>query len=134
MKLKYISTPQELFDHFTTYVEFIKANPIKREDYVGKDANKVERKLEKPLTWVGFEIYLNKNEIICGLGDYERNANNSYTEFVPIIEMIKKIIEEDQFTGAMVGIFNPAITARKLGLADKKEVKHDVYDVTLKLD
>jgi len=134
MKIKYITTAQELFNHFTDYITATKGNPVIVKDYVGKDGMQVNREKERPLTMVGFEVYLSKKNIINSLTDYDRNTNNAYADFVPVMEVIKKTIEDDCLTGAMVGIFNPSITARKLGLADKKEVKHDVYDVTLKID
>lgn len=39
-----------------------------------------------------------------------------------VIEMIKTVIETQQFEGACVGAFNPNIIARQLGLTGKQEV------------
>jgi hypothetical protein len=110
-----------------------KAKPYLKHDFVGKDGDSVNRRLERPLTWVGFECYLYDNKIICNLSSYEANADNSYKDYLPIITRIKRFIEKDQFEGATAGIFNANIIARKLGLADKQDIKLDVYDVKLNL-
>jgi hypothetical protein len=128
-KPKYIETPEKFWEYFEAYQEHIKQNPIKKQDFVGKDALEVNRKLERPLTWVGFENYLYKAGIISDLSDYEENKNNSYTDYLPIIRVIKRIIEQDQFEGATVGIYQQNIIARKLGLVDKKEVERTVITV-----
>ena len=130
-KPKSIQTAEELADHYYKgYKPWVKENPVLREDYVGKDADKVNRKLERPLTWVGFECWLYDAGIISDLNDYEQNTNRSYDDYQPIIRAIKKDIENDQFTGATVGIYNQNIIARKLGLIDKHEVDKKVIRVT----
>lgn len=128
-KPKYIETPEILWDHFTRYKEWVQENPILKEDYVGKDADKVHRQLTRPLSWVGFESHLFLNDIIGDLDDYEKNTNNSYEDYQPIIRAIKKIIETDQFEGATVGIYQQNIIARKLGLVDKKEIEQKTITV-----
>lgn len=115
---KLIQSPEHLLQLFKDYQDFCKDNPILKEDYVGKDAMRVFRQLERPLTWVGFECYLSDMEIIQDLGDYERNKEGRYEEFTTIISRIKKYIESDQFSGAAVGIYQQNIIARKLGLSD----------------
>jgi DNA-packaging protein gp3 len=119
---KYIETPEKLWEHFISYVEWAKSNPRLKEDYVGKDAMRVMRELERPLTWVGFECYLNENAIISELKDYEQNREERYTEFVPIVEQIKKAIQTDQLEGGAVGMYNNSIISRLLGLADTQNI------------
>lgn len=131
-KPKYIESPEKLAEYFQSYVEWTNKNPVLKEDYVGKDADRVERQLKRPLSWVGFEVWLYKGGIISDLNDYEQNTNNSYTDYQPIIRAIKKIIETDQFDGATVGIYQQNIIARKLGLVDKKEVEQIKIKVTKK--
>lgn len=118
---KKIESPNLLLDLFKEYQQYCKDNPIFKEDYVGKDAMRVHRELERPLTWVGFECFLSDREIIQDLGDYESNKEGRYEDFAAIISRIKKYIEHDQFTGAAVGIYQQNIIARKLGLVDKQE-------------
>lgn len=118
---KNIESPHSLLELFKQYQQYCKDNPILKEDYVGKDAKRVYRELERPLTWVGFECYLSDMEIINDLGDYESNKDGRYEEYATIISRIKKYIEQDQFSGAAVGIYQQNIIARKLGLVDKQE-------------
>lgn len=128
-KNKYIKTPEILAEHFKSYVEWVDNNPVLKEDYVGKDAERVDRRLKRPLSWVGFEVWLYKEGIISDLSDYEENKNGSYTEFLPIIRALKKIIETDQFDGAVVGVYQQNIIARKLGLVEKREETQTVIRV-----
>lgn len=121
-KKKYIETPEKLWGLFISYREWAKSNPRLKEDYVGKDADRVERKLERPLSWVGFECWLYENDIISELSDYEQNQGESYTAYLPIISHIKKCIQADQTEGAAVGLYQQNIIARMLGLVDKKDV------------
>lgn len=121
-KHKYIGTPEELWQHFIRYAEWAKANPRLKEDYVGKDAMRVMRELERPLTWVGFECYLYENDIISSLASYEANKDNSYNEYLPIIGHIKKAIETDQLEGASVGQYHNNIISRLLGLAEATNI------------
>lgn len=123
IKQKYIETPEKLWELFIAYEAHVKANPKIREDFVGKDATMVERKLERPLTFVGFECYLHEQDVVSNLSSYEANADNSYVSYLPILTRIKQFIETDQFEGATVGIYNHNIIARKLGLVDKQESK-----------
>lgn len=124
-RTKLIESPEQMLELFKQYQQYCKDNPIFKEDYVGKDATKVHRELERPLTWVGFECYLSDMEIINDLGDYESNKDNRYDDYATIVSRIKKYIENDQFSGAAVGIYNHNIIARKLGLVDKQEAKID---------
>lgn len=118
-----IESPEELWRLFRLYKDHAKSNPYEKQDFVGKDADEVVRKLERPLSWVGFEVYLYERLIINDLGDYERNKENRYAEFTTIVRAIKAYIEQDQFEGASVGIYKENIIARKLGLADKQEAR-----------
>lgn len=124
-KHKYIETPEHLLQYFKEYQQYCKDNPILKEDYVGKDAMKVYRQLERPLSWVGFEAYLYDMEIIGDLSDYERNRDEKYSDYSAIITRIKAYIKNDQFSGATVGIYKENIISRMLGLVDKVESKND---------
>ncbi len=128
-KNKYIESPEKLAELFNQYSEEVKAHPRLKQDFVGKDAEEVQRKLERPLSWIGFEVWLYKNGIIGDLDDYEKNTNDSYSDYQPIIRTIKKIIEDDQFEGASVGVYQQNIIARKLGLVEKREETQTVIKV-----
>lgn len=118
---KIFKHPDEIYAHFEQYKQWSKENPILKEDYVGKDADRVERKLQRPLTWFGFEIFLRKRNVCDNLDDYRHNKNEAYGEFSNILRAIEKEIYENKYSGAAVGIFQQNIIARDLGLVDKKE-------------
>lgn len=128
-KPKYIESPEKLWELFLEYKEWVHKNPILKQDFVGKDAEEVNRRLQRPLTWVGFECYLYDAGIITELNHYEQNTDNSYTAYRPIITHIKKVIETNQFEGATVGIYQQNIIARKLGLVEKREETQTVIKV-----
>jgi len=122
-KHKYIETPETLWDYFLQYKKLVKSNPILVKDWVGKDADQVYKEKEKPLTFIGFQNWLDDNEIISDVTDYFENKDDRYLEYVRICSRIKRNITDDQICGGMVGIFNPSITQRLNGLVDKKETE-----------
>lgn len=61
------------------------------------------------------------------------SENNNDEDFANIITRVREIILLQQKEGATVGTYNASIIARTLGLVDKQEVKHEVYDVKLNL-
>lgn len=129
---KYL-TPVSIWQHFTDYKTDVKSNPKLRQDFVGKDADEVDRKLERPLTFEGFENWLADKNIICDLGDYSANSDNKYKEFIPVMKRIRRVIREDQIEGGMIGNYNPSITQRLNGLVEKAEVKVENVELTMKL-
>lgn len=122
---KNIESPEQLMQYFKDYQDYCKNNPIFKQDFVGKDATEVQRQLERPMSWVGFEAYLYNMEIINDMGDYEKNKEGRYADFAPIISRIKTFIRTDQWEGASVGIYKENIIARTLGLVEKVEAKND---------
>lgn len=121
-KNKYIESPEKLKEYFLSYEKEVKNNPFLVKDWVGKDGDQVYREKEKPLTIEGFECWLADNDIIQDLGDYLSNKDNRYEEYATICSYIKKKTRKDQIEGGMAGIFNPSITQRLNGLAEKSEV------------
>jgi hypothetical protein len=125
-KRKYIETPEKMWEYFLAYKKQVKSNPILVQDYVGKDAEMVYRKKDRPLTIEGFENYLEDLEIISHLSDYFANTNNNYSDYSTICSRIKRNVKQDQIEGGMAGIYNPSITQRLNNLVEKQEVKHEV--------
>jgi hypothetical protein len=116
---KKIKSPDILWKHFLAYKKKVKENPIIVKDWVGKDAETVYREKERPLTFVGFQNYLDDQDIIGVVEQYFENRDNRYTDFVGICSRIKREIQDDQISGGMVGIYNPSITQRLNGLTEK---------------
>lgn len=120
---KKIETPEIMWDYFIEYKKTIKDNPIIVGDWVGKDADHVYREKEKPLTMVGFQNYLDDENIITDVTDYFENKDGRYSEFIRICSRIKRNIQQDQIEGGMANIYNASITQRLNGLVDKKETE-----------
>ncbi len=124
-KQKYIETPERLWELFEEYVKHEANNPMYKTEYVGKDGNEVQTKLNVPIMFEGFECYLADRQIINDLGDYSKNDDNRYEAYAPIITRIRKNCFVQNFKGASVGLFNANLIAKKLGLIEKVEQKID---------
>ena len=121
-KKKYIETPEKLWELFEDYVRNESQNPLFKREYVGKDGIPVETPLATPITFEGFECYLADMGIINDLGDYSKNDDGRYSDYAPIIARIRNNCFVNNFKGAAVGLFNANLIARKLGIADRKEI------------
>jgi len=86
-----------------------------------KTASMVKQPLEVPLTKEGFYCYLADKGILASGKDYFANRDERYNEFVPICSRIVEEIRQDQIIGGMVGQYNPSITQRLNGLAEKTD-------------
>ena len=120
-KHKYIETPEKMWEYFLAYVEHERNNPMLKREYVGKDGNEVNTPLQVPITFEGFECYLQDQDIIEDLGKYSANTDKAYTEYVTIISRIRQNCFVQNFKGASVGLFNANIIAKKLGLIEKSQ-------------
>lgn len=130
---KNIETPEKMWEIFLDYKKQTKENPIKVQDYVGKDGDAVYRDKERPLTIEGFECYCFENGIISDLSHYFCNLNNRYSDYVAICSRIKKMVRKDQIEGGMVGIYNQSITQRLNGLKEQTETDLTTKGKELKL-
>ena len=122
---KNIESPEKLYEYFEKYKRRCKESPKMENFWSSKNEKQVSVTREIPLTWVGFEVWLNKNKILTKLDDYKSNKDNRYSDYAGIIRAIGNEIWEDQFSGATVGVYQHNIIARNLGLADKQEVKKE---------
>ena len=129
---KYIETPEIMWQHFLSYKKNIKDNPILKHDFVGKDAQEVQRKLERPLTMEGFENWLNDKDIITDITDYFENKDNRYKNYVRVCSRIKKTIRQDQIEGGMANNYNPSITQRLNGLTENIVTTNRTIEVHIK--
>jgi hypothetical protein len=121
-KHKYIETPEKMWELFVAYREEVKANPRVKHVFVGKDGASEFERLERPLTFEGFENYVAEiNGMPNDLGDYFANTDNNYSDYSTICSRIKRVIRQDQIEGGMVNQYNASITQRLNGLVDKQE-------------
>jgi hypothetical protein len=124
-KHKYIETPEKMWELFEQYRSHVEQNPFKVKDWVGKDANQVNREHIKTLTMEGFECFVMENTKVeyPDLTEYFEGKNESYKDYFPICSRIRREIRRDQIEKGMAGIANPSITQRLNGLVDKKETE-----------
>lgn len=118
-KPKAFKSPDELLKIFFEYKDFTKKNPILKPDYVGRMAKLVYRKIERPLTMIGFKVYCSDKKVVKDLKDYFANTDKAYSDFAYACDWIKTEIRADQIEGGMMGIYNPSITQRLNNLSEK---------------
>lgn len=116
---KYIESPEMMEELFNLYKEWVKSNPFKQKDWVGKDGEQVYREKERPLTMEGFEVFCFKQGLNSELSHYFADYQGRYKDFVAICSYIKREIRSDQIEGGMAGMYNPSITQRLNGLVEK---------------
>lgn len=125
-KNKYIESPERMWDLFTDYKKEVSENPLTQKDWVGKDAQTVQREFTRALTMEGFECYVMENTEVTypDLTEYFEGKNESYKNYFPICSRIRREIRLDQIEKGLAGLINPSITQRLNGLTDKQEVTH----------
>ena|SRR5689334_10061780 len=123
-KPKYIKTPEELWQLYLDYVQDVKGRPFKKVEYVGKDGERVETPIERPLTAEGFKNYC--FEHVGEIQGYWINRDNAYNDYSPIITRIKESIRQEQIEGGMAGMYSHTLTARLNGLVDKTDNRHEI--------
>lgn len=123
-----IKTPQELWDNFVEYSEWIEKNPLEDIDYKGKDATRVKLPKLRAMTKDHFALS-------CGLSGWEiiHEYRERSKDFSEIVTRIEKYIYYQKFAGSAAGLFNPNIIARELGLTDKQEVNTKSEKVIIKM-
>lgn len=116
----------QLYLAFENYKEDLKdqANEWLKVQYVGKEGERVTDGLKVPMTLEGFERYCYTHHG-C-VSQYFDNKDGYYTDFVAICSRIRKEIRENQIIGGLLGVYNPSITQRLNGLAEKTETKSDI--------
>jgi hypothetical protein len=120
-KLKYKS-PAEFLEKVYEYFNSRDKNPRYKKDVIRSGDNAgmiINIPLEQPYTIEGMCVFL-KIDRSTFSGLYCQRK-----EFIPVTTHAREVIEADQLEGAIMGIYNPNIIARKLGLADKKEISAD---------
>lgn len=132
-KNKYIETPEKMWELFKSYKKEIDDNPFKVKDWVGKDANQVDRELIKVMTMEGFECYAMDNTEITypDLTEYFEGKNESYSNYFPICSRIKREIRRDQLEKGLSGLANASITQRINNLKDNIDATTNGKDLNI---
>lgn len=113
-------TPEDLWDEAVNYFNWISAKAwnkkeaIKSGDLAGST---MDVPIQTPMSIQSFCLFadIDDNTFLR----YEKEKG--YEDFWEVTTRIKNIIESNQFEGATVGVYNPNIIARKLGLTEKVE-------------
>jgi len=117
-------TPESLWEEAVKYFEWISEKVWNKNEAIksGNNAGKIIKvPTQTPMSIESFCLFADINRTT--LLSYESNED-PYKDFHTVVICIKNIIASQQFEGATVGAYNPNIIARKLGLADKKEVNN----------
>lgn len=93
----------------------------KKVFFVGKDGRREEEPQKVPYTLEGFKRFCRKDH--GEVEQYFGNQDDLYIDFIGICSRIREEIKENQIIGGMLGHYNPSITQRLNGLADKHQVQ-----------
>ena len=121
IKEKYI-TPDELADFWEEYKQWVESNPIRIQDFVGKDGVEVFRLRQRPLLQMRFYTWVRAEKGMC-VRQYFDNSKGAYDSYLAIVTRVREEWQSDQIEGGMVGIYNQQLTAKLNGLIDKQETK-----------
>ena len=124
-------TPEALWEAAVEYFEYTDSRRLERTEFNGKDAKECKVPISVPYTMTGLCIFLDVNT------NYFRQFKTDKKEltgFSVVISRIEEIIYTQKFEGAAVGIFQPMIIARDLGLAEKNtttlNVEQPLFNLT----
>lgn len=115
---KIFATSDDLWKAACEYFEDTSSRVWIKDDWVGKDAKKVERKTSPPFTLSGLFLFLDIDR--ATFDNY--STKEEYKDFFAVCSRIREVIWTQKFEGAAVGAFNPSIIASEIGLVSKKEM------------
>jgi cell fate (sporulation/competence/biofilm development) regulator YmcA (YheA/YmcA/DUF963 family) len=115
-----IATAEELEENFLEYADYLNDNPLYEIQIHGKPTMPIEVPKMRAMQKDAFAL-------ACGVCEWD--IINGYRQrgedFNQVVTRIERYIETQQFEGASSGFFNPNIIARKLGLTDRTDNKHE---------
>lgn len=123
---KIFSTPEILWESACGYFQWVEDNPLyetKAFAFQGVVTTEALPKM-RAMTMNGLCLYLGVGE--STISDYGKRE-----DFSAIVDLIRKTIYEQKFTGAAADLLNANIIARDLGLRDKSELDHKSSDGTM---
>lgn len=119
-------TPEELEEEAFKYFEYMstqvwdRKEPIKSGDLAGET---MTVPTSTPLSIESFCLFADINPQT--FRNY-KSGKEEYRDFFEVATRIQLNIDVNQFEGATVGIYNPNIIARKLGLVDQQELNQKI--------
>lgn len=110
--------PQDLLDACMDYFDWVDDNPLWEYKVFGTGL-RVRVPLARAMTLHGLTAHI-------GMGRRTWDEYKAREEYREVIEVAESVMFEQKFAGAAAGLFNAAIIARDLGLADKREVDTEI--------
>ena len=123
-------TPEKLLEKWNEYVDWVFKNPLHTINVqklkVARDQEEIKQVEVPVMRAFTIEGYCNFADIVF---QTFRNYEMRGGEYLEVCTRIRQQIENMQFEGAAANLLNPAIIARKLGLADKTIEIKDVATI-----
>lgn len=129
-------TPEDMFNAAQEYFYYQSSRTLNETQFTGSQGKKVIIPHVPPFTWEGLTMFLHVNTVYFNKFEAERKKENTdqAREFCKIITHVRETIRLQKFEGAMVGMYNANITARDLGLTDKKDVTTDGQSIGISVN
>jgi hypothetical protein len=127
---KLFSDPEIFWQECVRYFNWCDNNPLKEEDFRGKDAVSVTLNKMRAYSWSGLGVFLD-----CDLRRYKSAFNGNVGEdqvsglvdlsqdFVAILSRVSQIMFTQKFEGAAAGLLKENVIVRDLSLAEKSDVR-----------
>lgn len=118
-------SPESVWKAAVEYFEYQNQQVWNKIDYKGTFAERVSIPTKAPFSIEGLCLFLGVHTKYWWdfKADIKKNDKEPHKqEYSDIFTRVEEIIFRQQYEGATTGHYNAAIVARKLGLADKKEI------------
>lgn len=115
---KIFSSPEALWEAAQEYFEATDNRKWIKKDWVGKNADEVERETDTPYTLTGLCLFLGIDENTW----YRYGKEEAYKDFWETHTSISHIMYTQKLEGAIVGAFNAGIIGKVLGLKEQSEI------------
>ena len=112
----YYEEPNELWLDCVSYFEWVEAHPVITIDvmkYAG-ESSLIHVPRPRPMTQLGLCVFLGIHRATWW--DWRKREQ----PFADVVATVEAVIYEQKFAGACVGLFNPALIARELGLMSRE--------------
>lgn len=132
LKEELFDSPEKLRSAAFSYFEWCDKNTWYKQEPIksGSECGRIiDIPIRRPYSISGLCSFLK-----CSQSFYYRFKKKCSADFNEVIELIEDIIETQQFEGAVVGIFNTSIIARKLGLREQTDITTNGQNATFKIE
>lgn len=120
-------TPNALWKAACEYFDWSDSTPLEKNEVVksgDRTGDILVVPVGRPYSLKALCIFLHTNsgfwtQFKSGLTESKTLTHKQKEDFSSIISQIEEIIYTQKFEGAVVGVFNPSVISRELGLAEK---------------